>query len=179
MEFIQSYKSPRRAAKTETGTLVLKRPGMMRWEYKTPIEKLFVSNGKTVFFYLPQEKQVQKTKVKESRDQRIPFLFLLGKGNLKRDFSKVEWASDEKPFFQGNRVILAYPKKGIDEFARILMEFSPQTFQLQRVTVFDVDGTMNEFVFTNIQQDLGTAAGIFDFKAPPGTEVVESRDAEW
>ncbi len=163
MEFIQSYKSPRRAAKTETGTLVLKRPGMMRWEYKTPIEKLFVSNGKTVFFYLPQEKQVQKTKVKESRDQRIPFLFLLGKGNLKRDFSKVEWAQ-EKPFFQGNRVILAYPKKGIDEFARILMEFSPQTFQLQRVTVFDVDGTTSEFVFTNIQQDLGTTAGDFRFQ---------------
>lgn len=178
MEFIQSYKSPRRAAKTETGTLVLKRPGMMRWEYKTPIEKLFVSNGKTVSFYLPQEKQVQKTKVKESRDQRIPFLFLLGKGNLKRDFSKVEWASDEKPFFQGNRVIRAYPKKGIDEFARILMEFSPQTFQLQRVTVYDVDGTMSEFVFTNIQQDLGTAAGIFDFKAPPGTEVIESNEAQ-
>src|SRR5262245_25680406 len=76
MEFIQSDKSPRRAAKTETGTLVLKRPGMMRWEYKTPVEKLFVSNGKTVFFYLPEENQVQKTKVKESRDQRIPFLFL-------------------------------------------------------------------------------------------------------
>jgi outer membrane lipoprotein carrier protein len=178
MEFIQSYKSPRRAAKTETGTLVLKRPGMMRWEYKTPIEKLFVSNGKTVFFYLPQEKQVQKMKVKESRDQRIPFLFLLGKGNLKRDFSKVEWASNEKPFFQGNRVILAYPKKGIDEFARILMEFSPQAFQLQRVTVFDVDGTTSEFVFTNIQQDLGTAAGIFDFKTPPGTEVIESNEAQ-
>ena len=178
MEFIQSYKSPRRAAKTETGTLVLKRPGMMRWEYKTPIEKLFVSNGKTVFFYLPQEKQLQKTKVKESRDQRIPFLFLLGKGNLKRDFSKVEWASDQKPFFQGNRVILAYPKKDIDEFARILMEFSPQTFQLQRVTVLDADGTTSEFVFTNIQQDLGTAAGIFDFKTPPGTEVIESNEAQ-
>jgi len=177
MEFIQTQKSPRRAAKTATGTLVLKRPGMMRWEYKTPIEQLYVSNGKTVFFYLPQEKQVQKIKVKESRDPRIPFLFLLGKGNLKRDFSKVEWAPDEKPFFQGNRVILAYPKKGIDEFARILMEFSPQTFQLQRVTVIDVDGTTSEFVFTNIQQDVGTAAGVFDFKAPPGTEVIEGGEA--
>jgi outer membrane lipoprotein carrier protein len=178
MEFIQSVKSPRRAAKTATGTLLLKRPGLMRWEYKTPVEKLFVSNGKTVFFYLPEEKQLQKTKVRESRDQRIPFMFLLGKGNLKRDFSKVEWAFDEKPFFQGNRAILAYPKKGIDEFARILMEFSPQTFQLQRVTVFHVDGTMNEFVFTNIQQDLGVTAGIFDFKVPPGTEVIESNEAQ-
>ncbi len=59
-----------------------------------------------MFFYLPQENQVQKTKVKETRDQRIPFLFLLGKGNLKRDFSKIEWATDKKPFFEGNRVIL-------------------------------------------------------------------------
>ena len=173
MEFIQNYKSPRRAAKIQTGTLILKQPRMMRWEYKTPIENLYVSKGETVFFYLPQEKQVQKIKVKESRDQRIPFLFLLGKGNLKRDFSKVEWAQ-EKPFFQGNLVILTYPKQGIDEFAKILMEFSPRTFQLQRVKVFDVDGTTNEVVFTNIQQDVGTAAGVFDFKAPPGTEVIES-----
>jgi len=176
MQFIQSYKNPRRGAKTETGTLLLKRPGMMRWEYKTPVEKLFVSNGKTVSFYLPQENQLQKTKVKESRDQRIPFLFLLGKGNFKRDFSKVEWATDVKPFFQGNRVILAYPKKGIDEFARILMEFSPQTFQLQRVTVFDIDGTMSEFVFTDIEQNLGMASGIFEFRPPPGTEVIESSE---
>jgi outer membrane lipoprotein carrier protein len=176
MEFIQTYKSPRRAAETQTGTLLLKQPRMMRWEYKTPTERLYVSKGETVFFYLPQEKQVQKIKVKESYDQRIPFLFLLGKGNLKRDFSKVEWGQ-ERPFFQGNLVILTYPKKGIDAFAKILMEFSPRTFQLQRATVFDVDGTTNEFVFTNIQQDVGTAAGVFDFKAPPGTEVIEGGEA--
>jgi outer membrane lipoprotein carrier protein len=174
MDFIQSYRSPRRAMKTETGILFLKRPGMMRWEYRTPAEKLFVSNGKTVYFYLPQERQVQKTKVKESRDQRVPFLFLLGKGNLKKDFSKVEWAEDSRPFFQGNKVICAYPKKNIDEFAKILMEFSPQTYQLQRVTVFDIDGSTSEFVFTNIRENLGTSAQIFDFKVPPSTEVLES-----
>lgn len=143
------------------------------------MESLYVSKGETVFFYLPEEKQVQKMKVKESRDPRIPFLFLLGKGNLKRDFSKVEWAQ-EKPFFQGNRVILTYPKQGVDEFARILMEFSPRTFQLQRVKVFevfDVDGTTSEVVFTNIRQDVGAAAGIFDFKAPPGTEMIERGEA--
>lgn len=176
MDFIQSYKSPRRPVKTETGVLFLRRPGLMRWEYKTPAEKLFVSNGKTVYFYLPQERQVQKTKVKESRDQRIPFLFLLGKGNLKKDFSKVEWATDDKPFFQGNRVLYAYPKKNIDEFAKILMEFSPRSYQLQRVTVFDIDGSTSEFVFTNVQENIGTSARIFEFKVPPNTELLESND---
>jgi outer membrane lipoprotein carrier protein len=149
----------------------------MRWEYKTPAEKLFVSNGKTIYFYLPQDRQVQKTKVKESRDQRIPFLFLLGRGNLKKDFSRVEWALNDKPFFQGNKVICAYPKKNIDEFAKILMEFSPQTYELQRVTVFDIDGATSEFVFTNIQENLGTRAQLFDFRIPPGTEVFESGDS--
>ncbi|MGH9960587.1 MAG: outer membrane lipoprotein chaperone LolA, partial [Pyrinomonadaceae bacterium] len=177
MDFIQSYRSPRRPMKTETGVLFLKRPGMMRWEYQTPIEKLFVSNGKTVYFYLPQEHQVQKTKVKESRDQRVPFLFLLGRGNLKKDFSRIEWAEDSQPFFQGNKVICAYPKKNIDEFAKILMEFNPQTYQLQRVTVIDIDLSMSEFVFTNIQENLGTDSQKFNFKVPPNTEVLESHEA--
>jgi outer membrane lipoprotein carrier protein len=177
MDFIQSYRSPRRPMKTETGVLFLKRPGMMRWEYQTPIEKLFVSNGKTVYFYLPEERQVQKTKVKETSDQRIPFLFLLGKGNLKKDFSKIEWATDNRPFFEGNKVIYAYPKKNIDEFAKILMEFNPKTFQLQRVTIFDIDGTTSEFVFTNIKENHGAAAQLFDFRIPPNTEVLDNESS--
>src|SRR6266850_1168072 len=114
MDFIQNYHSPRRSPRTETGILYLRRPGMMRWEYQSPSQKLFVSDGKTIYFYLPEENQVQKTSVKESRDQRVPFLFLLGKGNLKKDFSRIEWAKDDKPFFEGNQVLYAYPKKDID-----------------------------------------------------------------
>ncbi|MFN8006067.1 MAG: outer membrane lipoprotein chaperone LolA [Terriglobia bacterium] len=174
MEFFQNYKNSRRAPKTEAGILYLRRPGMMRWEYKTPTEKLFISNGKVIYFYLPGERQVQKTRVRESNDQRIPFLFLLGKGNLKRDFSKIEWASDLEPVFPGNKMIYAYPKQGIDEFSKILMEFDPYHFQLQRVTVFEIDGATSEFVFTHIQENQGTKSSLFDFKIPPGVEVLEN-----
>lgn len=176
MDFIQTYKSPHRAMKTETGILFLKRPGKMRWEYKTPSEKLFVSNGKTIYFFLPEERQVQKLPVKESRDQRIPFLFLLGRGNLKKDFSKIEWATDNKPFFQGNKVIYAYPKKGIDGFFRILMEFDPQNYQLQRISIVEIDASTSEFVFTNIKENIGTRDQDFDFKVPPNVEVLQSSD---
>ncbi len=172
MDFIQNYRTPRRRSRTETGVLYLRRPGMMRWEYQTPGEKLFVSNGKSIYFYLPEERQVQKTSVKESRDQRVPFLFLLGKGNLKKDFSRIEEATDQKPFFEGNRVLYAYPKKSVEEFARILMEFDPNRLELQRIAIFDIDGSESEFVFTNIKKNVGLSAQIFDFKIPPNVEVV-------
>ena len=174
MDFIQNYRSPRHSPRTETGILYLRRPGMMRWEYKSPDEKLFVSNGKMIYFYLPEERQVRKVPVKESRDQRVPFLFLLGKGNFKKDFSKIEWAMDDKPFFQGNKVVYAYPKKNIDEFAKILMEFDPHVLQLQRITIFDIDGSKSEFVFTNIKENVGVNAQLFNFKIPANVEIVGS-----
>jgi outer membrane lipoprotein carrier protein len=174
MDFIQNYHSPRHSPRTETGILYLRRPGMMRWEYQSPRQKLFVSDGKTIYFYLPEENQVQKTAVKESRDQRVPFLFLLGKGNLKKDFSKIEWARNDKPFFEGNQVLYAYPKKDIDEFARILMEFDPHSLLLQRITIFEVDGSKSEFVFTNIKENVGLNAQMFNFKVPANVEVVGS-----
>jgi outer membrane lipoprotein carrier protein len=172
MDFIQNYHSPRRNSRTETGILYLRRPGMMRWEYQSPSQKLFVSDGKQIFFYLPDERQVQRMSVKESRDQRVPFLFLLGKGNLKRDFSKIELAKDDTPFFEGNRVLYAYPKKDIDEFAKILMEFDPNFLQLQRITIFEVDGSRSEFVFTNIKENVGLSSQMFNFKIPENVEVV-------
>ena len=174
MDFIQTYRTPRRPARTETGILYLRRPGMMRWEYHSPSEKLFVSDGKDVYFYLPEEQQVQKTTVKESRDQRLPFLFLLGKGNLRRDFSRIEWAIDENPFFPGNQVLCAYPKKGIDDFLKVLMEYEPAKLQLQRVIIFDIDGSTSEFVFANIKENLALSPKLFEFHIPPNTEVVGS-----
>jgi len=177
MDFVQSYHSPRHSPRTETGILYLRRPGMMRWEYQSPSEKLFVSDGKTIYFYLPEEKQVQKTSVKESRDQRVPFLFLLGKGNLKKDFSKIEWGRNDKPFFEGNQVLYAYPKKDIDEFSKILMEFDPHSLQLQRITIFEVSGSKSEFVFTNIKENLGLNPQMFGFKVPANVEVVGTEES--
>ncbi|MEW5977026.1 MAG: outer membrane lipoprotein chaperone LolA [Acidobacteriota bacterium] len=172
MDFIQNFSAPRRGLRSETGTLYLRRPGKMRWEYTTPTDKLFISDGKNVYFYLPDRRQVQKSRVKETQDLRLPFLFLLGRGNLKKDFSKVEWAVDERPFFQGNEILLAYPKKSIDGLSKILMEFEPQRLQLQRIIIYDVDGSKSEFVFTNIQENTGLAERLFAFQIPPGVDVV-------
>ena len=171
MSFVQSYGWPGRQPRTESGQVFLRRPGLMRWEYREPAEKLFLSDGETIHFYLPDRKQVRKSRVGRSRDRRLPFLFLLGRGDLKRDFSKIEWAR-EKPFFAGNKVLAATPGRAGGPLAGVLMEYDPGRMQLQRVSLIERGGARNDFIFTNIRENAGLDKGLFEFQAPPGVEAV-------
>ncbi len=65
--------------RTESGTLRLKKPGKMRWDYRSPEEKLFVSDGANAWLYLPQQKQARKSSLKQLQDLRSPLAFVLGK----------------------------------------------------------------------------------------------------
>src|SRR6266576_1984364 len=71
--------------RTESGTLWLKKPGKMRGEYRSPREKLFVSDGKNAWFYLPGDRQVRKATVRKLDDLRSPLRLLLGKTQLEKE----------------------------------------------------------------------------------------------
>lgn len=172
MDFVQKYGWPGRRPRTESGQVFLRRPGFMRWEYREPEEKLFLSDGETIHFYLPDRKQVQKSRVGRSRDRRLPFLFLLGRGNLKRDFSRIEWAR-EKPFFAGNKVLAATPGKAAGPVAEVLMEYDPGRMQLQRVALIERGGARNDFIFTNIRENAGLSKGLFDFQGSADLDAAD------
>src|SRR3954464_1712777 len=70
-DFIQIFQDPLNRKQQESGHLYLMRPRMMRWEYNNPEQKLFVSNGKKVYFYVPADRQVNEEMVKDSFDDRI------------------------------------------------------------------------------------------------------------
>src|ERR1051326_1250341 len=57
--FAETYGGSGRPARTEAGVLYLRKPGRMRWDYTSPAGKLFVSDGKGVFFSLPPPTRVQ------------------------------------------------------------------------------------------------------------------------
>src|SRR5215216_2972741 len=78
-EFVQIFQGANGQTARETGRLLLKRPGKARWEYTSPERKLFVSDGKNIYFYVEGERQATETTIKESVDPQIPFLFLLGR----------------------------------------------------------------------------------------------------
>jgi hypothetical protein len=90
VQFSETYSGAGRASKTEAGTLFLRKPGRMRWEYSSPAGKLFVSDGKVVYLYLPGSGRVEKMNLKQTEDMRAPLAFLLGKLNFEKEFQNIE-----------------------------------------------------------------------------------------
>jgi len=153
------------------GHLFLKKKRMARCVYTSPEEQLFVSDGKTVYFYVPSDKQVNREAVKDTFDDRIPLMFLLGRSNLANEFKNFELLN-EKPFLAGTKVVRMNPKRKTD-LKELKMEVDPQSFQIRRLVLDHNDGSHSEFIFWNIRTNTGLKATLFDFKVPPGVQIVE------
>ena len=108
-EFTELYRGSG-MERTETGTLWLKKPGKMRWEYRSPKEKLFVSDGKDAWFYVPDDRQARKESAKKLDDVRSPLAFLLGKSQLEKELQGLSLAPDVPPLQPGNVVLRGVPE---------------------------------------------------------------------
>ncbi len=170
-DFIQIFEDALNRKQQESGHLYLMRPRMMRWEYKNPEDKLFISDGKTVYFYVPADRQVNKEAVKQSFGDRIPLMFLLGQENLRNEFTRFELLNT-KPFFEGTKVVRMFPKKKTD-LQEIVMEVDPSNYEIRRLRFAHADGSRSEFIFSSIRINTGLRASMFDFKVPPGVDVVQ------
>jgi outer membrane lipoprotein carrier protein len=158
--------------RTESGTLWLKKPGKMRWEYRSPREKLFVSNGKEAWFYVPDDRQARKESAKKLEDVRSPLAFLLGKTKLQKELRGLSIATDIEPLTQGNTVLRGVPIAFEDQISEIVLEIAPDR-RIVRIILQGVDGTTTEYRFIDQKEDVVVADSRFDFRAPVGTEVVE------
>jgi outer membrane lipoprotein carrier protein len=170
-EFTEVYRGSG-MERTETGTLWLKKPGKMRWEYRSPREKLFVSDGKDAWFYVPADRQARKTEAKKLEDIRSPLAFLLGKTKLEKELHGLSLAPDVTPLAPGNVVLRGVPQALADRVSEVLLEVTPD-HQIARIVIQDVDGAATEYRFGEMKEDVAIGDGRFEFKPPAGTETVE------
>jgi outer membrane lipoprotein carrier protein len=170
-DFVQIFQDPLNQKQQESGHLYLMRPRMMRWEYKNPEEKLFVSDSKNVFLYVPADKQVSKEAVKDTFDDRMPLMFLLGRSNLRNEFTRFELLNT-KPFLEGTKVVRMYPRRKTD-LSEVVMEVDPENYQIRRLLLAHKDGSKSEFIFSNIRVNTGIKASLFQFTVPAGVQIVD------
>ena len=156
---------------TERGHLIVKRPGKMRWQYIAPEEKLFVSDGVKMYSYIPQDKQVMVSSMPSDDRATTPMLFLVGKGNLVRDFSVslVEPGSGAPP---GTRALKLVPKSAQQEYDWLVLEVGAQALDLRGLATVDAQGGQSRFSFTNLKENTGVTDKEFAFKIPRGVDVV-------
>jgi outer membrane lipoprotein carrier protein len=174
-DFAQVYQGHDGRILRERGHVILKRPSKARWDYSSPEPKLFVSDGKNVFFYVPGEKHATRASIKQSADPQIPFLFLLGRGNLRRDFSRIEVVSSERPIGGGDVVLKLVPKRAPAEFKQILVEVQVNPVAVRRLVIFERNGSRMDFLLSNVRENAIAADSRFQFVPPPGVEIVNAR----
>ena len=124
-EFTEIYRGAG-MERTESGTLWLKKPGKMRWEYRSPRDKLFLSDGKDAWFYFPGERKVRRTAVKKLDDLRSPLAFLLGKTKLEKELQGLSLAPDVTRLATEDVVLRGVPKSLADRISQVLIEITPE-----------------------------------------------------
>jgi outer membrane lipoprotein carrier protein len=163
--------------RVESGTLWLKKPRKMRWEYRSPKEKLFISDGRVVWFYLPAERQLRKTTLRKLDDWRSPLAFLLGKTKLENELQGLSKAVDQSPLGAGNTVLRGVPRSVLSQSMagrvnEVQLEITPSD-QIVRIVLVEADGAATEFRFAGWKENGEASDSRFQFTPPPGVETVE------
>jgi outer membrane lipoprotein carrier protein len=171
-DFTQRYEGGvlRRKGVPERGTVYVKKPGRMRWNYKSPEEKVFVSDGSRIQLYVPADKQVIVSDVPGDDQATSAVLFLMGKGNLTRDFTVTHGPGATESTY----VLRLDPRKRQAEYDWLQVTVARNSLQIRELTAGDQQGGRSTFQFTNFKENSGISDKTFAFTPPRGTDVVKS-----
>jgi outer membrane lipoprotein carrier protein len=194
--FLERYSNARDSLQVESGTVYFSRPGRMRWEYESPQTKLFVADGKTVWFFVPADHTVTRAPMKESADWRTPLALLTGKTKLSSLCDRIDVDLAAKPTTPGHVTLRCLPRgegkkssspgaingdatlSGPDQpFDQVLLEVDRETGELADVRVLQPGGIELEFRFGNWVENLPLEESLFHFQAPSGVAIVNQAAA--
>jgi outer membrane lipoprotein carrier protein len=171
-DFVHNYRSGAlRKQMTEKGRVLIKKPGKMRWDYTSPEQKLFVSDGVKIYSYIPADKQVVVATVPTDDTAAAPALFLAGKGNLVRDFTP-SLTDVPQGMPAGTRALKLVPKKPQPDYDWIVLLVDPATLGLRGLMSTDAQGGTSTFSFANLKENVNLADKEFAFQMPRGVDVV-------
>lgn len=171
-DFVHTYEGGvLRKKVTERGRLVVKKPGRMRWTYEKPEEKVFVSDGRKLYSYIPADRQVYVTTVPPDDQASTPALFLAGKGNLLRDFD-VSLVTAPPEAAAGSVALRLAPRTRERDYDSLILAVDERTLQLRALVAEDRQGGRSAFAFSSLRENVGVDDSAFVFRIPRGVDVV-------
>lgn len=164
-DFVHRYEGGAlRRTREERGLLLVKKPGKMRWEYKFPESKLFVSDGVRLYQYFPAENRVITSNAPEEDQAAIQFL--AGRGDLTRDFNVTFGKGPEDAW-----TLRLDPKNPQREYDWLEITARKGDLRLRSLTVAERAGSRSIFTFNNFKENPGLSDKSFEFSIPRGAEV--------
>jgi outer membrane lipoprotein carrier protein len=172
-----------------SGELLLKKPAsataMFRFNYLKPKQQI-VSNGKQVWFYLPENKQVMVSSVTDmfKGGNSIALNYLTGLGHVSRDFNAS--FAQEPQDKNGNYQLELVPKSPSAVLAKLQLTVSAaavedflragsvqDVFPVIASVIHDAGGNQTRIEYSRVRVNKGLANSRFSFKIPEGVEVIK------
>lgn len=163
-----------RAALVERGTVQIKKPGRMRWHYTSPEEKLFVSDGVSLYSYLPSDRQVIVGTVPPGDDVSTPALFLAGRGDLSEDFDAAWDDAIDAPAHTW--AVALTPTRSDVDYTRLTLVVERESLRVVALRATDFQNAVSAFTFSDLQENQDPPDTLFDFEIPRGAEVLAADD---
>jgi outer membrane lipoprotein carrier protein len=151
----------------ERGKVSVKKPGRFLWLYETNQKQRFWSDGVRAYSYYPASRQGQSAPLPADDDSAASVLFLLGRGNLVRDFTASLPADQPAGEFR----LLLTPRRPQADFAQLTLIVERATLRLRGMLKVDEQGGTTTFQFSNLRENVGLSDRIFAFTFPKGTDI--------
>lgn len=159
--------------RSESGTLLLLKPGRMRWDYTSPPGKLFLLDGKFAWFYSQGDAQVQRIPEKQLDDLRSPLRFLLGHTELEKELTGIALTAASN----GEFTLTGQPKGQEKRIPRLAVTVTPAG-AITGIEIEEIDGAITRFTFSGEVPDTAIPPGAFHFNPPPGVPVIDTHAPE-
>lgn len=151
------------------GTVAFKRPGKMRWNLTDGSTQVIVADGKTLWFYQPDEQQVLTAPFQAAFRSSTPISFLTGVGRLSEDFDVALAGEDD-----GVVRLALKPRKGEGELGRLQLSVDARSYDIVGAEIVDPLGNTTRLRFSDLRRNTGLDEAQFHFEVPPGVDVIEA-----
>jgi len=152
------------------GTVQVKKPGFVRWDYDKPDKRTIYVEGKTLWIWRPDDKEVQVKRDFGGDQLSSAFTFLWGKGDLLKEF-KPKQLPAQKDLPKGD-VLELKPIKPVPGVEKLLFVVGKDG-QVLASAVTNAQGDVNQIVFSSAKVDQGLPDSLFHFEPPKGAYVQE------
>lgn len=153
------------------GSVVIQKPGLMRWDYTEPDPQIIVCDGKTLSIYLEKAKQLMIGDAQDYLQSDVTYTFFTGTGNILRDFD-VLYPDDGRIRSEEGLRIKLVPQKPHPHVDNLVVLVDPTSFLVKQLRITDRFGSLTVMRFSNEQVDVMHARDFFVIHPPPGTEVI-------
>ena len=150
------------------GKVYFKKPGKMLWKYDDPEGQVVLADGTYLYFYQPEQQQVLKTRLRKAFLTDTPLSFLLGIGQLKKDFRGTVTESSD-----GSTALKLTSRQGSGDLGKLFLGLDTKTLDIRWARIEDAVGNITTVRFSGMERDVGLEDSLFRLQVPAEVDIVE------